>query len=106
MRFGPWYPLDAAESRLPAGPGVLQVRLERGLVAYPRGKSAMIRYAGAGDVRLLAAGLAAEHPGMPWLCRASAGACADPEAAAARLLAEFEERFGACPKIPGAEDMA
>lgn len=97
MRFGPWHPLLAAADRLPPQGGVLQVRLERGLVSYPRGKSAMISYVGAGDVRQLAARLAGAHPGEPWLCRASLGACPDPLAAAARLLAEFEERFGSCP---------
>lgn len=106
MRFGPWYRLDDAGGRLPAAPGVLQLRLERGLVRYPRGKSAMIRYVAAGDVRTLAARLALEHPGSPWLCRASEGACDDPDAAAARLLAEFAERFGSCPKVPGEDDMA
>lgn len=106
MKFGAWHRLNDAPERLPPRAGVLQVRLERGLVRYPRGKSAMIRYAGAADVRRLAAELAAASPGAPWLCRVSEGDCPDPEAAAARLIAEFHERFGACPFIPGEEDMA
>lgn len=106
MRFGAWHLLDAAADWLPAAPGVLQVRLREGLVRYPRGKSAMIHYAGSADLRELTAALAASHPGAPWLCRASLGPCHDPAAAVARLLAEFDERFGACPKIPGPEDMA
>ncbi|MDC0669599.1 hypothetical protein [Nannocystis radixulma] len=105
MRFGPWHPLSTAAELLPAAPGVLQVRLREGLVRYPRGKSAMIHYAGAADLSRLAASLAASHPAAPWLCRASVGPCAEPMLAAARLLAEFDERFGACPKIPGPEDM-
>jgi len=105
MKFGPWHPLAAAADHLPAVPGVLQVRLREGLVRYPRGKSAMIHYAGAADLAGLAAGLAARHPHAPWLCRASVGPCSEPMLAAARLLAEFEERFGACPKIPVPEDM-
>lgn len=105
MRFGAWHPLEAAAERLPARAGVLQVRLVSGLVRYPRGKSAMVRYAGADDVRRLAAELAAAHPGAPWLCRASEGECADAAAAAARMIAEFEERFGAGPFIPGETDM-
>lgn len=96
MKFGPWLRLaDAAH--LPARPGVLQVRRERGLVHYPRGKSAMVRYLGGDDVRALAVELAARHPGAAWLCRASEGACADPHAAAAREIAGFSERFGAAP---------
>lgn len=105
VKFGPWFTLAEAPERLEARPGVLQVRVERGLVRYPNGKSAMIRYAASDDVRQLAAALAGAHAGAPWLCRASAGECADPAGAAARLIAEFEERFGSCPFIPGEEDM-
>jgi hypothetical protein len=100
MRFGAWFPLPEAADHLPAAPGVLQVRLREGLVRYPRGKSAMIHYAGAADVRQLAADLSAAHPVAPWLCRASLGPCPDPAAAAARLRAEFAERFGSCPEVP------
>lgn len=106
MKFGAWHPLAAAADHVPAGPGVLQVRVCEGLVRYPRGKSAMIFYAGAAEVRALASALARTHAGAPWLCRASVGPCADPAAAAARLLAEFSERFGECPKIPVLGDMA
>ncbi|MBZ5708325.1 hypothetical protein [Nannocystis pusilla] len=105
MKFGPWHPLSTAAAQLPAAPGVLQVRLREGLVRYPRGKSAMIHYAGAADLSRLAAALAASHPAAEWMCRASVGPCAEPMLAAARLLAEFDERFGSCPKIPGPEDM-
>ncbi|MBK8264811.1 MAG: hypothetical protein IPK80_26165 [Nannocystis sp.] len=45
MNFGAWVRLDEAE--FPAAGGVLQARLEEGLVVYPRGKSAMVYYAGA-----------------------------------------------------------
>lgn len=106
VKFGPWIRLAEAPQRLAARPGVLQLRVERGLVRYPRGKSAMIRYVGGEDVRQLAAELAISHPGAPWLCRVSEGAGGDAAAAAARLIAEFEERFGACPFIPGESDMA
>jgi len=105
MKFGPWYPLAEAADRLPAAPGVLQVRLREGLVRYPRGKSAMIHYAGAADVSGLAAVLAGRHPGAQWLCRASVGPCPDPTAAAAGLLADFDQRFGSCPNVPVSEDM-
>ena len=100
MKFGPWHPLPAAGDQLPPAPGVLQVRVREGLVRYPRGKSAMICYAAAADLQALAVTLARTHQGAPWLCRASLGPCADPEAAVARLLADFRGRFGECPKIP------
>lgn len=106
VKFGPWFRLAEASERVPAAPGVLQLRVERGLVRYPRGKSAMIRYVASADVRQVAEALARAHPGAPWLCRASVGACADPDAAAARLIAEFEERFGSCPFVPDEKDMA
>src|SRR5262245_19597100 len=45
VRFGRWQPL--ADAAAPAGPSVLEARLgdgADGLVAYPRGKSAMVYY--------------------------------------------------------------
>jgi hypothetical protein len=98
MNFGPWSPLHAAQ--LPSGPGVLQVRREHGLVVYPRGKSAMVHYAAAEDLRAAAAALAAAHPDAAWLVRCNRAPVVDPEAAATRLIAEFVERFGAPPR-PG-----
>lgn len=106
MKFGAWFPLSEAADRLPAAPGVLQCRLREGLVRYPRGKSAMVHYAGAADVRRLAASLSAAHPDARWLCRASLGPCPDPEAAAARMLADFAQRFGSCPEVPVQQDMS
>jgi len=98
MNFGPWSALR--DACLPAGPGVLQVRRERGLVVYPRGKSAMVHYAAAADLRAAARAIAAAHPGAAWLVRCNREPVADPEAAAARLIAEFVARFGAAPR-PG-----
>ena len=98
MNFGPWSRLDAAS--LPAGPGVLQVRREHGLVEYPRGKSAMVHYAAVEDLRAAALALAAANPDAVWLVRCNREPVADPRAAAERLIAEFSERFGAPPR-PG-----
>jgi hypothetical protein len=88
---------DAAA--LPQAPGVLQVRREVGLVAYPRGKSAMILYAGVEDVRGACQQLAAQHPGRAWLCRCNRDPLENVGGAAARLIAEFVERFGAEPSL-------
>ncbi|HEY8377015.1 MAG TPA: hypothetical protein VIK91_11025, partial [Nannocystis sp.] len=104
--FGAWVPLSVAAEQLPAGPGVLQVRLRQGLVHYPRGKSAMIHYTGGADVRRLAAELSRAHPDADWLCRTNIGPCADPIAAAERLRADFRDRFGAYPQIPESTDMS
>lgn len=98
MRFGPWYPLAEAGDRAPAAPGVYQVRLARGLHDYPRGKSAMVWYAHALDVRAAALAFAAAHQG-DLVCRhlIEGDAGIDPVDLCAKLRAEFVRRFGARP---------
>jgi hypothetical protein len=104
MSFGRWYPLDQAEAHAPAGPGVYQVRLASGLITYPTGRSAMIQYGAAADLRAALTELAREHEGREWLCRfadlAGAGAAAGPDAMLAELLSAFRRRFGAPPGFP------
>lgn len=102
MRFGPWYPLAEARDLAPAAEGVLQLRLAAGLLDYPRGKSAMVHYAHAGDVRAAAVAWAAAHGADGIVCRhliEDDGAA--PAALYARLLDEFVRRFGAPPRRPG-----
>ena len=53
----------------PPSEGVLQLRVARGLLDYPRGKSAMVHYAHAADLRAAARALAAAHAGDDLLCR-------------------------------------
>lgn len=105
MRFVPWYPLARAAAHAPATPGVFQVRVRRGLIDYPRGKSAMIHYGAGADVRAAASALAASHPDADWLCRhaveLSPAEAADPEGACRALVERFRARFGAPPTIPG-----
>ncbi len=104
MTFGRWYPLTEAGDNAPAQPGVLQLRLERGLVDYPTGKSAMIHYALCPDLHRIAGELAARHRERPWLCRhsetMSAAERADLGAAFVRLVDTFRARFGAAPTLP------
>ncbi len=98
MRFCPWYPIADAAAHAPAGEGVLQLRVADGLVDYPRGKSAMVHYEHAHDVRAAAVALAAARPGL--LCRhleIEAGEVADYTAIYAKLRGEFVRRFGAPP---------
>jgi hypothetical protein len=102
MRFGPWYPLADARDLAPAAEGVLQLRLASGLLDYPRGKSAMVHYAHAGDVRAAAAAWAAAYGADGIVCRhlvEDDGAA--PAALYARLLDEFVRRFGVPPWRPG-----
>lgn len=100
MRFGPWHHLHAAADAAPPTSGVLQVRREHGLTDYPRGKSAMILYAPADDLRAACAALAAAHPRAPWLCRFNAEPLPNHAEAAARLIADFAARFGGPPTLP------
>jgi hypothetical protein len=98
VRFCPWYPLAEAAAQAPAGEGVLQVKVAHGLVTYPRGKSAMVHYEHAPDVRAAAVALAARLPGH--LCRhleLEPGDAGDFAAIHARLRDEFVRRFGAPP---------
>lgn len=97
MQFGPWHRLVA--DPFPAAPGVLQLRREHGLVDYPRGRSAMIRYLAADDLHAEVTRLAAANPGRAWLVRCNRAPLRDPAAELARLLADFVDRFGAAPRV-------
>lgn len=104
MRFCPWYPLAEASRHTPAAPNLLQVRVARGLVPYPRGQSAMVCYELADDARACAEALTARWPGLELWCRHLIELDdAEPHAEQARathqrLLAEFVRRFGAEPR--------
>src|SRR4051812_17051909 len=101
MRFCPWYPLDEAAAHAPAARGVFQVRVADGLCDYPTGKSAMIHYEAADDVRAAAAAFAAGHPDRALLCRHTIEIEGDDLAAFhARLLRDFRARFGVGPELP------
>ena len=51
MRFSDWLTLDQIDSEAPLEPGLFQVKVREGLLAYPRGKSAMFYYGYANDLR-------------------------------------------------------
>ena len=99
MRFCSWYPLSEAATHAPAAEGVLQLRLAEGLIDYPTGKSAMVHYEHAPDVRAAAIRLASQHR-EPLLCRhleIEAGEAVDLAAFHAKVTAEFVRRFGRTP---------
>jgi hypothetical protein len=104
VKFGRWYPLADAARLAPGAPGVFQVRVAEGLVEYPRGKSAMVHYEAAGDVRAAAAAFAARFAGEPWWCRHTiepeALAPDDARALGERLVRDFAARFGREPAPP------
>ena|SRR6185436_8614654 len=94
MNFGRWQKLAAAT--VPRRRGVLQARVAGELIAYPRGKSAMVYYDADEDLSAALARLgAAVPPGADVLVRY--GECDDPAAELARKLDEFTRRFGAPP---------
>jgi hypothetical protein len=101
VQFGPWYPLGEAGDHAPPREGVLQLRRAAGLIDYPRGKSAMVHYAHAHDVRAAAVGLANHYTDVDLVCRHLIEI--DPEidlaAFCAKLEADFVRRFGARPHL-------
>lgn len=103
MRFGRWHALEEAAAEAPTGAGVYQVRIASGLVSYPTGKSAMIHYAAADDVRQEVTALAVRHAGRDWLVRfaeeLSPREAADPGGILRDLVASFARRFGAPPDL-------
>jgi len=104
MRFCPWYPLADGAAHAPPTPGVFQIRIPSGLIDYPTGKSAMIHYQAAADVRAAVAAFAAAHPGAGWLCRHTIEMTArevdDVEALCDKLVHDFRARFGRAPTVP------
>jgi hypothetical protein len=101
VRFGDWYPLQAAGDLAPEGEGVLQLRLAAGLLDYPRGKSAMVWYQHAPDVRAAAKTLAVRFADMNLVCRhlIEVEDGVDLGAFCAKLREDFERRFGAVPSL-------
>ena len=104
MRFCPWYPLAEAAAHAPAEEGVLQVRVAEGLLDYPRGKSAMVHYEHAADVRAAALAWAGAHGADGIVCRhlIELDGAAAP-ALYAKVVDEFVRRFGSPPRLPGSQ---
>jgi hypothetical protein len=102
MRFCPWYPLADAALHAPAVEGVLQLRVVDGLLEYPTGKSAMVHYEHAADVRACATALAAAHKEPALLCRHlenEGDERVDLAAFHAKVRGEFIRRFGSPPSF-------
>src|SRR6185436_21032482 len=86
----------------PAAEGVLQLRVAEGLLDYPTGKSAMVHYEHASDVRAAATLLAEHHAGRNLLCRhleIEPGEAVDAAAFHAKVRDEFVRRFGSPPSF-------
>ncbi len=104
MKFGRWSPLGEAAGQAPASPGIFQIRQAKGLVDYPRGKSAMLYYGCADDVSAAIAAYAAEHPDADWWCRHSIEMTQyetdNVGQMFERLVLQFTMRFGRGPSLP------
>jgi hypothetical protein len=102
MQFGSWFPLEAAEP--PQAPGVFQIRVESGLLGYPRGKSAMVAYGAGPELRTAVQELLRSAVGerartyAPLLIRwVELAPGSDPAAVLARLRERFVLQFGSRP---------
>jgi hypothetical protein len=102
VRFGAWLPIDSAATGAPEAAGVLQTRADE-LLAYPKGKSAMVYYAHCpsdGSLRAYVGGVGAtdlrraSEAGARWIRFAETS---QPETDFERLLDHFVDRFGAPP---------
>ncbi len=108
MKFCPWYALGERERHLPSGAGVFQIRVARGLIEYPRGKSAMLYYGWGDELRAVVDAFAAKHPGRDWLCRHNEGGLSGLDSrertlglagSCQQLLERFAQRFGVAPAL-------
>lgn len=103
LQFVPWYTSADIARLAPDDPGVFQVRQEQ-LIEYPSGRSAMIHYGAADNLRaeLLrwVSALMAEDSGRILALRfrhCDELGHMSPQDALAKLLGRFESRFGAEP---------
>lgn len=102
MKFGIWHPFAEAPQAAPDAPGLLQARADA-LLRYPRGKSAMVLYAGCKAHETLRRYIC--DGGAALLDRAAAtgarwvrfGETPRPEHELDRLNRQFLDRFGAPP---------
>jgi len=104
VQFGPWYSLASAGDHAPPSEGVLQLRLASGLLTYPSGKSAMVWYGHADDVRAAALALARAHAPSPHgalVCRhlIEIEEGTNLIAFCAKLRGDFVRRFGSHPVL-------
>jgi hypothetical protein len=110
LRFSSWYPLapDAIEANAPEAAGVYEVRVYGPLLAYPKGRSAMVLYGATGDhaQTLRKALRVLSERGLPAAARSAVGshqvyfrtaAAQRPHEELRRRLADFQMRFGAHP---------
>ena len=106
MRFCHWYAARDIATETPQDSGILQVRQSHGLVDYPGGKSAMVHYACAENMRSEAEAFVAQHvqASQGWWFRHSTEWSPAERARTDRifrdLVERFQARFGTVPTLP------
>jgi hypothetical protein len=98
LRFTSWYGAEQIAERAPARAGVFQVRAEQ-LRTYPTGRSAMVHYGCADDLRATMLEWARQHGFEGARYRHADVLAHSPADALAILLSRFVSRFGAPPSI-------
>lgn len=98
MRFSSWYGPDHIAERAPEGPGVFQVRAEQ-LRSYPTGRSAMVHYGEADDLRATMLAWASANGFAGARYRHADMLARPPADALATLISRFESRFGSPPTL-------
>ncbi|MBL4636761.1 MAG: hypothetical protein JKY56_23120 [Kofleriaceae bacterium] len=95
--FVHWY-LLAESQMVPATSGMFQIRVESGLIDYPKGKSAMVYYGCAENMQLEIVKIAAQREAENFLCRHQS--TGEPAVLLERMRNRFRERFGVFPSWP------
>lgn len=98
MQFTSWYSAEQIAERAPAQAGVFQVRAEQ-LREYPTGRSAMVHYGCADDLRETMLTWASTHGFAGARYRHADALARSPRDALAILLARFVSRFGSPPSV-------
>lgn len=102
-RFCDWVEMDDAVRKAPPLPGLFQIRVKRGLLTYPTGKTAMLSYGGHGNLRngvaewleksLPASNYSPSELWIRWIPYPEFSSKLEA------YLRDFQFRFGALPKI-------
>lgn len=99
--FVHWYPLAESDLHAPAEAGVYQLRVPEGLRSYPTGRSAMVHYGSATNLREGIQVLRAALPRSDFLCRHQSSAT--PAVLLEFVRSQFIRRFGCAPTWSEAE---
>ena len=98
--FCHWYPLSEAPRHLSGRRGMFQIRIKKGLLDYPSGKSAMVYYGAGDDMGQSLITLKIDSV-EDYVCRHSESDDVDPHSQLQEYVQRFRTRFGRAPSWPG-----